>query len=108
MSKRSAFNGIGMPGNMNNLLKQAKRMQKQMEEKKRELSETEFSGSSGGGAVNVILSGLKELKKIHIDPEAVDPTDVETLEEMIVMAYDDALKKVNAETGEQISGAGFM
>lgn len=107
MSKRGGF-GPGMPGNMNNLLKQAERLQRQMEEKRRELSEAEFTGTAGGGAVSVVLSGLKDLKKVHIDPEALDPEDVDTLENMIVMAYDDAAKKIDAQN-EDISGnAGLL
>lgn len=97
MSRRNGFQGMGMPGNMNNLLKQAQRMQRQMEEKQKELAEAEFTGSAGGGAVSIVISGLKILKKVSISPDAVDPDDIDTLENMIVMAYDDAAKKVDSE-----------
>lgn len=97
-----------MPGNMNNLLKQAQRMQRQMEEERQKLAESEFTGSSGGGAVSLVLSGLKELKKVHIDPEAVDPEDVDTLENMIVMAYEDAIKKIDEETKKDAGGTDLL
>lgn len=105
MSKRGGFYA-GMPGNMNNLIKQAQRMQRQMEENKKKLAETDFTGSAGGGAVSVVLTGLKELKRVHIDPETVDPEDIDTLENMIVMAYDDAARKIVAESETTLSDIG--
>ena len=76
MSKRGGFGG-GMPGNMGNLMKQAQKMQRQMEEASKELEEKEFTASSGGGAVNVTVSGKKEIVSLKISEEAVDPDDVE-------------------------------
>ena len=72
-----------MPGNMNNLMKQAQKMQRQMEETTRELEAKEYSASAGGGAVTVTVSGKKEVTSVKIAPEAVDPDDVEMLEDMI-------------------------
>ena len=103
MSRRGGFPG-GMPGNMNNLMKQAQRMQRQMEESQKELAEKEFTATAGGGAVEVTVSGSKELKKVHIDPEAVDPDDVEMLEDMIVAAANEAMKKVDDETQKAMGG----
>lgn len=97
MSRRGGFPG-GMPGNMNNLMKQAQRMQRQMEESQKELAEKEFSATAGGGAVEITVSGGKEVTKVHIDPEAVDPDDVEMLEDLIMAATNEAMKKVDEET----------
>ncbi|MBQ6442206.1 MAG: YbaB/EbfC family nucleoid-associated protein [Lachnospiraceae bacterium] len=93
MAKRGGFPG-GMPGNMNNLMKQAQKMQRQMEEATKELEEKEMTASAGGGVVEVTVSGKKEVTKIKIDPEAVDPEDVEMLEDLIMAAVNEALRKI--------------
>lgn len=82
-----------MPGNMNNLMKQAQRMQRQMEESQKELESTEFTAAAGGGAVEVTVTGKKEVTKIKLAPEAVDPEDVEMLEDVIMAAVNEALRK---------------
>ena len=94
------FGGMaGMGGmNMNNLMKQAQKIQQQMQEQARELEEKEFSATAGGGAVNVVVSGKKEIKSLTIDKDAVDPDDVEMLQDMIMAAVNEALRKVEAET----------
>ena len=97
MAKRGGFPG-GMPGNMNNLMKQAQRMQRQMEEQQKELEEKRFSAEVGGGAVKVTFTGKRELEEVHISPEAVDPDDVEMLQDLIVAAVNEALRKVDEET----------
>ena len=98
MGKKGGFPG-GMGGmNMNNLMKQAQKMQQQMQEQARELEEKEFSATAGGGAVNVVVSGKKEIKSLTIDKDAVDPDDVEMLQDMIMAAVNEALRKVEAET----------
>ncbi len=102
MAKRGGFPG-GMPGNMNNLMKQAQRMQRQMEESKKALDEKEFTAGAGGGAVEVVVSGSKELKSIKISPDAVDPEDVEMLQDMILAAVNEAMKQVDA-ANEQLFG----
>ena len=79
MAKRGGFPGGGMPGNMNNLMKQAQRMQRQMEENQKALEEKEFSATAGGGAVEVTVSGKKVVTKVKLDKDAVDPDDVEML-----------------------------
>ena len=93
MAKRGGFPGGGMPGNMNNLMKQAQRMQRQMEESQKELESTEFTAAAGGGAVEVTVTGKKEVTKIKLAPEAVDPEDVEMLEDVIRAAVNEALRK---------------
>ena len=92
---RGGFPGGGMPGNMNQLMKQAQRMQRQMEEAQAQLEETETTGTAGGGVVEITVSGKKEITKIHIDPEAVDPEDVEMLEDLVMAAANEALRKVD-------------
>ena len=89
-----------MPGNMNNLMKQAQRMQKQMEETTKELEEKEITATAGGGAVEVTVTGKKEVKAVKLDPEVVDPDDIEMLEDLIVAATNEALRKM-----EEISQA---
>lgn len=105
MAKRSGFGG-GMPGNMNNLMKQAQRMQRQMEENKRALEEKEFTATVGGGAVEVVVSGKKDLKSLTISPDAVDPDDVEMLQDMILAAVSEAMKQVDAESEKLFGGMG--
>ena len=87
---------------MNTLMKQAQRMQRQMEEKQEELKTKEWEASAGGGAVTVKVSGKKELVSVKISPEAVDPEDVETLEDMIMAAANEALRKMEEETNESM------
>ena len=93
MAKRGGFPG-GMPGNMGNLMKQAQKMQRQMEEASKELEEKEVTAAAGGGAVEVTVSGKKEVTKVKIDPEAVDPDDVEMLEDLIMAATNEALRQI--------------
>ena len=102
MAKRGGFPG-GMPGNMNNLMKQAQKMQKQMEENQKALEEKSFTASAGGGAVEVTISGKKEVTAVKIKEEVVDPDDIEMLEDLIVAAANEALRKVEEESGAAMS-----
>ena len=86
MAKRGGFPGMGMPGNMNNLMKQAQKMQRQMEENQKALEEKEFTATVGGGAVSVTVSGKREITKVTLSEEAVDPDDIEMIEDMIAAA----------------------
>ena len=86
MARRGGFPGGGMPGNMANLMKQAQKMQRQMEESQKELEEKEFTAKSGGGAVEITVSGKHEITKVKLSEEAVDPEDIETLEDLIMAA----------------------
>ena len=103
MAKRGGFPGGGMPGNMANLMKQAQKMQRQMEENQKELEEKEFSAKAGGGAVEVTVSGKKEIIKVKISEEAVDPDDIETLEDTIMAAANEALRKVDEENSQNMN-----
>lgn len=93
---RGGFPGGAMPGNMNNLMKQAQRMQRQMEMAQKELEEMSFEGTAGGGVVKVVVSGKKIVTDVVINPEAVDPDDVEMLQDLIMAATNEALKQVDA------------
>ena len=104
MAKRGGYMGGGMPGNMNNLMKQAQRMQRQMEEKQKELEEKEYTASSGGGAVEATVSGKKLLTKLTISPEAVDPEDVEMLQDMIIAAVNEAVGQAEEESDALMRG----
>ena len=103
MAKRGGFPGGGMPGNMGNLMKQAQKMQRQMEEASKELEEKEVTAAAGGGAVEVTVSGKKEVTKVKIDPEAVDPDDVEMLEDMIMAATNEALRQIEEYSQQSMS-----
>lgn len=103
MAKRGGFPGGGMPGNMANLMKQAQKMQKQMEENQRALEEKEFTASAGGGAVEVTISGKKVVTAVKIQEEVVDPDDIEMLEDLIMAATNEALRKVEEEASAAMS-----
>jgi nucleoid-associated protein EbfC len=103
MAKRGGFPGGGIPGNMNNLMKQAQRMQKQMEEKTKELEDKEWEASAGGGAVTVKVSGKKETSSVKLSKEVVDPDDIEMLEDLIVAAANEALRKMEEESSEAMN-----
>ena len=97
MAKRGGFPS-GMPGNMNNLMKQAQRMQRQMEEAQKELEEKEVTATAGGGAVEVTVSGKHEVTKIKLSEEVVDPDDIEMLEDLIMAATNEAFRKLDEES----------
>ncbi len=103
MAKRGGFPGGMMPGNMNNMMKQAQRMQRQMEEGQKELETREFTASAGGGAVEVTVSGKKEVLKVKLTEEVVDPEDIEMLQDLIVAATNEALKQAD-EANEAMMG----
>lgn len=103
MAKRGGYPGGMMPGNMNNLMKQAQRMQRQMEEGQKELETKEFTASAGGGAVEVTVSGKKEVLKVKLSEEVVDPEDIEMLQDLIVAATNEAMKQAD-EANEALMG----
>ena len=103
MAKRGGFPGGGMPGNMNNLMKQAQRMQRQMEETQKELEEKEITTTAGGGAVEITMNGKKEILKVKLSPEVVDPDDIEMLEDLIVAATNEALRQVEEAAASAMS-----
>ena len=102
MAKRGGYPG-GMPGNMNNLMKQAQRMQRQMEEAQQKLETMEATATAGGGAVEVTVSGKKEILKVKLAEEVVDPDDIEMLEDLIVAATNEALRKVDEASQASMS-----
>ena len=102
MAKRGGFPGMGMPGNMNNLMKQAQKMQRQAEENQKALEEKEFTAAAGG-AVEVTISGKKEITRVKLAEEVVDPDDIEMLEDLIMAATNEALRKVEEETAAMMS-----
>ncbi len=107
MAKRGGFPGGGMPGNMNNLMKQAQRVQRQMEESQKELEEKEFTAKAGGGAVEVTVTGKKEITKVKLSQEVVDPDDVEMLEDLVMAATNEALRmaeEANSEIMNKMTG----
>ena len=97
MAKRGGFPG-GMPGNMNNLMKQAQKMQRQMEEAQKELEEKEISG-----AVEVTVSGKREITKVKLSEEVVDPDDIEMLEDLIMAATNEALRQLEEFSSDSMS-----
>ena len=92
-----------MPVNMANFMMQAQKMQKQMEEQAKEMEEKSFTATAGGGAVEVTVSGKKEVQKVKLQEEVVDPDDVEMLEDLIVAATNEALRQVEEESGAAMS-----
>ena len=106
MSKRGGFPGMGGMGgfggmNINQLMKEAKKMQADIEKSQEELAVKEFDATAGGGAIEVKVSGAKLIKEIKIKPEVVDPDDVEMLQDLILTCVNEALKKVdNAQASE--------
>ena len=98
MAKRGGFPGMGMPGNMNNLMKQAQKMQRQMEENQKALEEKEFTATAGGGAVEVTISGKREVTKVKLQEEVVDPDDIEMLEDLNRCSY----KRSTSQSGRRI------
>ena len=109
MAKRGGFGG-GMPANMNNLMKQAQKMQKQMEETQKNLQEKEYAVKAGGGAVEVKINGKKEVLSVKLAEDVVDPDDIEMLEDLIVTAVNQALKTADEESAaimRQATGGGM-
>ncbi len=102
MAKRGGFPG-GMPGNMNNLMKQAQRMQRQMEEQQKELEEKNYTATVGGGAVEVTVSGKREVLSVVLKEEVVDPDDIEMLQDLIVAATNEALRQMEADSQAMMS-----
>ncbi|OLS33486.1 YbaB/EbfC family nucleoid-associated protein [Bacillus sp. MRMR6] len=88
----------GGMGNMQNMMKQMQKMQKKMAEAQEELGQQKIEGTAGGGMVTVVVTGHKEVVDVIIKPEAVDPDDVEMLQDLVLAATNDALKKVEELT----------
>ncbi len=93
----------GGPANMQQLMKQAQKMQEDMESKKEELAAREYEIKAGGGAVTLKINGEKEIKALDIDPEIVDPDDIETLTDILIAAFNEAVKRVDSDAENEMS-----
>ena len=102
MSKFNGFGGGFPGGNMNQLLKQAKQMQNDMMKAQEDVEKEEFEVTSGGGAVTLVMNGKKVVKSIKIKPEVVDPNDVEMLEDLILTAITEGIKKADSIVEQQM------
>ena len=97
MSKRGGFPGNFGGMNLNNLMREAKKMQADIEKSQEEIASKDFEATSGGGAVKVVVSGAKANKELTIKKEVVDPDDVEMLQDLITTCINEALRKVDEE-----------
>lgn len=97
MAKRGGFPGMGGFGgmNINSLMKEAKKMQADLEKSQTELAEKEFEASAGGGAVSVKVTGQKEIKELKLQKDVVDPDDIEMLQDLIITCLNQAFKQVD-------------
>lgn len=86
----------GMPGNMNNMMKQVQKMQKDMERAQQEIEVKQFEASAGGGAVKVTVNGKKEILAIQLEPSVVDPDDIEMLQDLLLVAVNEAIRSADA------------
>ena len=100
MAKFNGYGGGGM--NMQQMMKQAQKMQEQMQRAQEELEETEVEGTAGGELVTVTLNGKKRMLGVSIKPEAVDPDDIEMLEDLIIAAYNDAFEQAEELEREKL------
>ncbi len=100
---RGGFPGYGGGGNMNNLMKQAQKMQKDMERLQAELEDKEVETTAGGGAIKVVANGKKEIKEIIIDRDVVDPDDVEMLQDLVLAAVNEALRMADEMVSSEMS-----
>ncbi len=92
----------GGPQNMQSMLRQAQKMQEDIEAKKAELEEKEYVVTSGGGMVEITVKGNHEIKSIGLDPEVVDPDDIEMLEDMLVAAFNEAMRQIDEESEREL------
>lgn len=105
MGKYKGFSGSGMNTNknMSNVVKQAQKMQEEMEKVQSELEDKTVEAKAGGGMVTVTANGKKEIVSLKINPEVVDPDDVETLEDLVTVAVNDAIKQADEMMAEGMS-----
>ena len=99
--------GLGGPANMQGMIRQAQKMQEQMTELQSELDSREYEVKAGGGAVTVLIDGKKQIKQLTIEPEIVDPDDIETLTDILTAGFNEAIKRVeetNQKEMESITG----
>ena len=102
MGKRGGFPG-GFGGmNINNLMKEAKKMQADLEKSQAEIASKDFEATAGGGAVKAVVTGSKMIKELVIQKEVVDPDDVEMLQDLVTSCVNEALRKVDEEQASQM------
>ena len=92
----------GGPNNMQGMIRKAQKMQEDMEKKQAELAEREFTSTSGGGAVTVVINGKKELQSLKLKSEVVDPEDIEMLEDLILAAVNESIRTVEDVTSKEM------
>ncbi len=102
MARHGGFPGMGMGGNMQQLARQAQKLQQQMAETQAALEAREFEATAGGGMVKAVVTGKKVLTALEIKPEAVDPDDVEMLQDMILAAVNEAIKQADETTEREM------
>lgn len=95
--------GVGGGQDMNSLMRQAQKMQEDMAAKQVELEEKEYDISAGGGVVNLKINGKKEITSLFLAPEIVDPDDIETLQDIIIAAVNEAIKRVEDTSSEEMA-----
>ncbi|MBO4473796.1 MAG: YbaB/EbfC family nucleoid-associated protein [Clostridiales bacterium] len=105
MAKGGFRGGFGMGGNMGAIMQQAQKMQRDIEVAKAEIDALEVDATAGGGVVKIVISGTHEIKSLTIDPSAVDPEDVEMLQDLIIAAYNEASRKLAEISAEKMSKA---
>lgn len=96
------FGGFGGGGNMNQMIMQAKKMQQDLQRAQEEIAETEVIGTAGGEMVEVVLTGDKKMVSVSIDPKAIDPDDVEMLEDLLVAAFNAAMEEADKLSQEKL------
>ena len=96
-------NNFNKGGSVNNMLKQAQKMQSQMSKIQEELNNEEFTGSSGGGVVSITILGNKTVKSVKISPEIVNNNDIDMLQDLIIAAFNQAMSHVEAESNKRIN-----
>ena len=104
---KGGFNGFGGGNQMQNLMRQAQKMQEDMKRTREEIDNTEYSSSVGGGMVEVTLYGNRTVKSVRIKPEVVDPDDVEMLEDLVASALGDALNKIAEDEKNKLPNLGM-
>lgn len=108
MAYKGGFGGFGGGNQMQNLMRQAQKMQEQMQNAQAELEEMEIEGSAGGGLVKVTMNAKKVISRVTINPDAVDTDDIEMLEDLILAALNDGYAKADKEYSEKMGMFGAM
>ena len=104
MAKGGYRGGMPMGGmNQMQMMKQAQKMQQDLLKMQQEMEEKQYEATAGGGVIKAVVSGKRELVRVTIDPEAVDPDDVEMLQDMVVAAVNEAMRKAEADSAQNMS-----